>query len=136
MVELNIKKLAIALLLTVLVGCVVLMISFVEEQSVKRQPTVAVKDTRLGIPAQNKDVIEFFNRYADSDDIIQFRRKNIDLLDSVKTGNPILIFGRGDNPTEIIELAKQKGIKTIGYNLEDVKLTKEELIEQEKKFTS
>jgi hypothetical protein len=72
------------------------------------------------------------NKYAKANDVIEVRAGELDKLSSIKTGTPLLIYGKNDNQVESFSLAKKYGIMIIGYNLEDSKITREELIEKEK----
>lgn len=137
----RLKELTIPILLISGIVSVVLTIFYVKEniflerekeRITKPASAVTTGSARLAIPAQDKDIIEIFNRYANSDDVIQVRPKGIGNLSLVQTGIPILIFDKHDDLTKIIELAKENGIEVIGYNLEDVKLSKEQLLKQEK----
>jgi hypothetical protein len=118
------KKLTLLALLIIIallsVGCV--------KKSTEKASKPPIK---LSTNPLNPAIIEIFNKYADSEDIIGVRPEKIDILNSFKTGKPMLVFGKRDDPEEMIDLAKQKGIKTIGYNYENSRITKEELLEQQ-----
>lgn len=87
---------------------------------------------KLSTNIQNDDIIEVLNRYIAKNDIFEIRARHLDKLNLIKSGTPAFIYGKNDNQTDSFELAKKYGIKIIIYNLEDLKISYEELIEKEK----
>ncbi len=89
---------------------------------------------RLSTPLMYPDIIPIFNQYADPQDSVEVKPKNIDQLSLVQTENKVLIFNQHQDPEQMIKLALQHQIPYIGYNLEDVKLSKDQLINQQKQI--
>ncbi|OGM08735.1 hypothetical protein A2W13_00875 [Candidatus Woesebacteria bacterium RBG_16_36_11] len=87
---------------------------------------------RLATNISNDGMVAVLNKYAKLDDVIEVRAGEIDKLNSVQNGSPLLIYGKNDDQTKAFSLAKEYGIKMIGYNLEDAQMTSDELVEKEK----
>jgi len=125
----------------VLVTIIIILLSFIfleiktEQNNINHNNNysrVTSDSIRLSTNIQDNTLIDILNKYAKSDDIIEIRAREIEKLDLIKKGAPMLIYGKNDNQTESFNLAKKYGVEIIGYNLEDSKITKDELIEKEK----
>lgn len=126
-------KMKKALILTGLLALLVLIILIIAILKIvsPQKPQGIAEYIPLDISLYNSDIVEWFNNYARDTDLISARPDCIDLLDDVKVGKKILVFTHQSDPQEMISLAKEKGIKIIGYNLEGP-FSKEELISKEK----
>lgn len=126
----------LALLMLALIILVVLFFIIKTGQNDKKPVDVSSakssKSVRLATNLQDKSLIEILNQYAKPDDVIEIRAREIDKLSLITTGTPLLIYGKNDNQIESFNLAKKYGVKIIGHNLEDSKISREELVEKEK----
>lgn len=99
----------------------------------EKETVVSPLEIPLGIGAWDSETVEFFNQYAKADDQIGVRPQYVDLLDRARVGKKSLVFPYQEDPSEIISLAKEKGVEILGYNLEKA-LSKEEMVAEEKEF--
>jgi len=86
----------------------------------------------ISLPLFDKSFIKRFNSFLTENDRVEVRSKNIEFLNEINNGVPVLLFGKKDDPEEIIKLAKKLGIKKVGYNLEKLSLSKQQLLDKQK----
>lgn len=133
MEKINLNKawllLAIALVIILLLGVTYL---FFNAGKVGLVPTGNSDNVRLATSVSNDDMVAVLDKYAKPDDVIEVRSGDIGKLDPIQNGSPLLIYGKNDNQSEMYSLAKEKGLKMIGYNLEGVQMTLDELVQKEK----
>src|SRR4030065_2386746 len=87
---------------------------------------------RIATNLQNENIVDTLNKYANADDIIEVRAREVNKLNSIKIGKPLLIYGKNDDQQESFKTAILNNIKIIGYNLEDARISKDELVNKEK----
>lgn len=89
-------------------------------------------NVRLATNVSNNDMVTVLNKYAKPNDVIEVRAGEIEKLNSIQNGIPLLIYGKNDDQSKVYSLIKPYEIKMIGYNLENAQMTLEELVEKEK----
>lgn len=95
-------------------------------------PTENLSNIPLATNLQNIDIIDTINTYSTSSDVVEIRQGSLEKLDEIKKAQPLLIYNEKENTEEIIVLAKSYGVGMIGFNLEDAKMSCEQLAQKEK----